>query len=150
MRDGPATSRTSLSPANLPAPSTHTQVGGWVTCVIAARLSVGLTLLATLRVLSRISLALDATFVGHPDLYLFVVMVGIPMMLNVGQAWIQDQVLKWKTRRSSHNGGQGKRDADEDDSAVGCIHSAGEVSALATTNNSRNRASEKGPLLGGL
>jgi hypothetical protein len=31
-------------------------------------------------------------FLGRPSLELFTVMVGIPMCLNVGQAWIQDQV----------------------------------------------------------
>ena len=65
------------------------QVAGWATCVVSARLSVGLTLMLTLVYMSRISRALDSAFKHHVNLELFVVMVGIPMLLNVGQAWIQ-------------------------------------------------------------
>ncbi|EFJ46002.1 hypothetical protein VOLCADRAFT_118259 [Volvox carteri f. nagariensis] len=81
------------------------QAAGWVTCVVTARLSVGGTVLSTLKVVERMALALDRAFVGQPEAELFTVMVGIPMLLNVGQAWIQDQVLKWSARRRIKRGG---------------------------------------------
>ncbi|GIL79670.1 hypothetical protein Vretimale_12257 [Volvox reticuliferus] len=81
------------------------QAAGWVTCVVAARLSVGATVMSMLRMVAEIARSLDRTFAGQPDAELFTVMVGIPMLLNVGQAWIQDQVLKWSARRRIKRGG---------------------------------------------
>ncbi|KAG2435771.1 hypothetical protein HXX76_006967 [Chlamydomonas incerta] len=81
------------------------QAAGWVTCVVSARLSVGVTVLSTLRLMAALAGGLDKAFAGKPDAELFTVMVGIPMLLNVGQAWIQDQVLKWSARRRIKRGG---------------------------------------------
>ena len=65
---------------------------GQVNRVDSARLSVGATVLSTLRLVAELARGLDRAFLGKPDAELFTVMVGIPMLLNVGQAWIQDQV----------------------------------------------------------
>ncbi|KAG2451255.1 hypothetical protein HYH02_003862 [Chlamydomonas schloesseri] len=81
------------------------QAAGWVTCVVSARLSVGATVLSTLALMGALAGGLDRLFGGRPDAELFTVMVGIPMLLNVGQAWIQDQVLKWTARRRIKRGG---------------------------------------------
>jgi hypothetical protein len=70
------------------------QAAGWVTCVVTARLSVGATVLSTLRLMAELARGLDTAFAGQPDAELLTVMVGIPMLLNVGQAWIQDQVRR--------------------------------------------------------
>ncbi len=59
---------------------------------MSARLTVGAVVLLGLGVLAEAARGLDRAFVGQPHLELFTVMVGIPMTLNVGQAWIQDQV----------------------------------------------------------
>lgn len=118
------------------------QVAGWATCVVSARLSVGVTLLLTLTYMSRISRALDRAFKHHVDLELFVVMVGIPMLLNVGQAWIQDQVLKWKIRRHSTPRWD-SNSVDDDNSGPN-----GELQVLVAPGHGRNRSSERVPLLG--
>eukprot|EP00198_Chlamydomonas_reinhardtii_P002764 XP_001692100.1 predicted protein [Chlamydomonas reinhardtii] len=77
------------------------QAAGWVTCVVSARLSVGVTVLSSLRLMGALAGGLDRVCAGHPEAELFTVMVGIPMLLNVGQAWIQDQaagspVFPWR------------------------------------------------------
>uniref|UniRef100_A0A7S0Y9J2 Uncharacterized protein n=1 Tax=Polytomella parva TaxID=51329 RepID=A0A7S0Y9J2_9CHLO len=78
------------------------QVIGWVICVFISRLTVGMTVVLGIPILEKAAKCLDRWFDGHPDLYLFTVMVGCPMILNVGQAWIQDQVLKWKIKLHHH------------------------------------------------
>ncbi|GFR49276.1 hypothetical protein Agub_g11256, partial [Astrephomene gubernaculifera] len=80
------------------------QAAGWVVCVVSARLSVGATVLASMRLVAAVARGLDRAFAGRPHAELFTVMVGIPMLLNVGQAWIQDQVLKWSARRRIKRG----------------------------------------------
>eukprot|EP00955_Chlamydomonas_euryale_P077153 362866-Chlamydomonas_euryale.AAC.24 len=72
----------------------------WMTCVVTARVIVGVVIITSIPVLSHVTNALDKHFYGHPGVYLFTVMVGIPVVVNVGQAWIQDQVLKWKHRQT--------------------------------------------------
>lgn len=85
------------------------QAAGWVTCVVTARLSVGATVLSTLRLVAELARGLDTAFTGRPDAELLTVMVGIPMLLNVGQAWIQDQVrgLKVTTQGMKVSRGMG-------------------------------------------
>lgn len=39
---------------------------------------------------------LDAAFAGHPTRLLFFVMICGPLAMNLIQAWIQDQVLRWR------------------------------------------------------
>jgi hypothetical protein len=80
------------------------QVVFWVTCVVTARSIVGVVVISSIPVLQQLTQALDRKFEGHPDLYIFTVMVGIPIFINVGQAWIQDQVLKWKIRKKPKAG----------------------------------------------
>lgn len=77
------------------------QVVAWVLCVVSARTITGCVVVSLIPVLKAITAFMDSKFVGHPDTYLFVVMVGIPFIVNIGQAWIQDQVLKWKHKK--HN-----------------------------------------------
>ena len=49
-------------------------------------------------VLVDIASAIDDLFDGHPHLLLFAVMVICPVGMNLIQAWIQDNILKWKQR----------------------------------------------------
>ena len=60
--------------------------------MVLARTVTGLVVILAIPYLQLVALALDAKFVGHPDVFLFTVMVAIPLLCNVGQAWIQDQV----------------------------------------------------------
>ncbi|KAG2501773.1 hypothetical protein HYH03_000273 [Edaphochlamys debaryana] len=92
------------------------QAAGWVTCVVSARLSVGAAVLSSLALLAAAARRLDTWFGGRVDAELFTVMVGIPMLLNVGQAWIQDQVLKWTARRRIKRGGGGDSGGGSSDS----------------------------------
>jgi len=86
------------------------QVASWVLCVISARSVVGAVILLFSPAFMFITANLDARFVGRPDQYLYTVMVALPLVVNVGQAWIQDQVLKWTGRK--HPGD--RRDHDHD------------------------------------
>ncbi|KAJ9514047.1 hypothetical protein V8C86DRAFT_1816524 [Haematococcus lacustris] len=76
------------------------QVAVWVGCVVCARSCVGLCVLLLAPGFQLVTAALDLYFRGRPDTYLYTVMVAIPLVVNVGQAWIQDQVLKWKHKRA--------------------------------------------------
>ncbi|GAX83167.1 hypothetical protein CEUSTIGMA_g10593.t1 [Chlamydomonas eustigma] len=75
------------------------QVCFWVINVVTARLIVGLVIYINIPALQQLTLSLDQRFQGRPGTYLFTVMVGIPVFINIGQAWIQDQVLKWRIRK---------------------------------------------------
>jgi hypothetical protein len=75
------------------------QVCFWVFNVVTARLIVGLVIYINIPALQLLTLSLDQKFKGRPETYLFTVMVGIPVFINIGQAWIQDQVLKWRIRK---------------------------------------------------
>ena len=70
------------------------QVGFWVLSVISARLIVGVTVISSIPLLRSITGRLDTHFAGHADVYLFTVMVCIPLIINCGQAWLQDQVRR--------------------------------------------------------
>ncbi len=70
------------------------QVTFWVLCVITARTVVGATILSLAQVFQGLTMYLDRRFAGRPHVYLYTVMVGIPMVINIGQAWIQDQVCE--------------------------------------------------------
>ena len=50
-------------------------------------------------VLIDIATFIDRLFAGHPHLLLFAVMVMCPVLMNLIQAWIQDNILKWKNRK---------------------------------------------------
>ena len=50
-------------------------------------------------VLIDIATFIDRLFSGHPHLLLFAVMVLCPVLMNLIQAWIQDNILKWRTRK---------------------------------------------------
>lgn len=73
----------------------------WMLCVVTARTIVGVVVISSIPALQLITTSMDRQFKGHPDLYIFTVMVGIPVFINIGQAWIQDQVLKWRHRKAS-------------------------------------------------
>lgn len=77
------------------------QVVFWVLCVVTARLIVGVVVISTIPQLRLFTSALDAHFSGNPTLYVFTVTVFIPVFINIGQAYIQDQVLKWRIRKRS-------------------------------------------------
>eukprot|EP00798_Chlamydomonas_sp_ICE-L_P009933 gene9933-7803_t len=74
------------------------QAIGWMGCVVTARLIVGVVVVSSIPLLQDTTLWLDRYFHGHEDMYLFTVMVGIPVVINCGQAWIQDQVLKFRRK----------------------------------------------------
>jgi hypothetical protein len=80
------------------------QVLFWMSCVVTARVVVGFVVVSNIPVFSIVTNALDDHFEGHPDVFLFTVMVCIPVVVNVGQAWIQDQVLKWSHRQTKEPG----------------------------------------------
>ncbi|KAG1667850.1 hypothetical protein FOA52_011038 [Chlamydomonas sp. UWO 241] len=81
------------------------QVVFWMSCVVTARVIVGCIVVSSIPVLSIVTDALDDHFEGHPEVFLFTVMVAIPVVVNVGQAWIQDQVLKWSHRQTKEHRG---------------------------------------------
>lgn len=64
-----------------------------------ARSTVGITILVGKGIFEMLTASIEAQFKGHPDALLFTVMVAIPLLLNIGLAWIQDAVLKWKSTR---------------------------------------------------
>ncbi len=68
------------------------QVAFWVGCVVTARSIVGLVLLTLAPFFASVTTSMDRRFEGRPSTYLYTVMVCIPLVVNVGQAWIQDQV----------------------------------------------------------
>lgn len=53
---------------------------------------VGALILTFAAAFTAITSSLDSRFVGRPDVYLYTVMVAIPLVVNVGQAWIIDVV----------------------------------------------------------
>ncbi|KXZ55510.1 hypothetical protein GPECTOR_2g1059 [Gonium pectorale] len=145
------------------------QAAGWVICVVSARLSVGATVLSTLRLMAALAHGLDAAFRGRPEAELFTVMVGIPMLLNVGQAWIQDQVLKWTARRRikrgmteslgsgsdapllQHSSGSGSGGSGSSGNLLGGGEMQVQVLIAAASGAGRNRAgSDKAPLMSGM
>ncbi|MEW5319042.1 MAG: hypothetical protein WDW38_010218 [Sanguina aurantia] len=75
------------------------QSTAWMLCVVVARSTVGVTILLGKRLFEILTASIEARFRGHPDALLFTVMVAIPLTLNIGLAWIQDAVLKWKSTR---------------------------------------------------
>lgn len=84
----------------------HLQVAGWVSCVVSARLTVGAVILTTAPLLVRLLRRIDAHFAGHKEMLLLLVMVGLPMLLNVGQAWLQVSVQCYVPDHACMNGGQ--------------------------------------------
>lgn len=80
------------------------QVFFWVLCVVTARLLVGLVVINNIGIFQLVTLKMDARFHHNPDTYLFIIMVGIPITFNILQAWIQDQVLKFKIAGVSTGG----------------------------------------------
>jgi len=80
------------------------QVVEWMSCVVLARTIVGCCVVLLIPLLRIVSSFMDRQFKGRPDVYLLTVMVCIPLVLNVGLAYIQDQVLKWK-----HGSGVGRK-----------------------------------------
>jgi len=108
------------------------QVFAWASCVVTARSIVGVTVVSLIAPLSRVTSFMDSKFVGHPDAYLYTVMVCIPLVMNVGQAWIQDQVLKWTHKKHAswdkHEGHDGRRDSDDGEAGHGSGRKAAEAS----------------------
>lgn len=68
------------------------QVLEWMGCVVVARTVVGCCVVILIPVLRNVSSFMDRQFGARPDAYLLTVMVCIPLIVNVGLAYIQDQV----------------------------------------------------------
>lgn len=71
------------------------QLAQFSVCVVIARLVCGTVVVTGAGALAHVAAALDRAFHGHPTLLLYFVMVACPVCMNTGQAWVQDQVLKW-------------------------------------------------------
>jgi len=63
-----------------------------MSCVVLARTIVGCCVVLLIPLLQLVSGYMDGQFEGRPDVYLFTVMVYIPLVVNVGLAYVQDQV----------------------------------------------------------
>eukprot|EP01025_Chloroclados_australasicus_P024771 TRINITY_DN24850_c0_g1_i1.p1 TRINITY_DN24850_c0_g1~~TRINITY_DN24850_c0_g1_i1.p1 ORF type:complete len:337 (+),score=33.94 TRINITY_DN24850_c0_g1_i1:185-1195(+) len=68
-------------------------------CVVLARVICGVLIICGGAPLSVVAAALDRAFQGHPDVLLLFVMVCCPMAMNMLQAYIQDQWLKFRGRQ---------------------------------------------------
>lgn len=68
-------------------------------------------------VLAHVAATLDAAFHGHPTLLLYFVMVACPVLMNTGQAWVQDQFLKWGAWGPGGAGPPAPRRSDDGDQA---------------------------------
>lgn len=71
------------------------QLAQFSACVVAARVTCGAVVIAGASRLAHGAAALDRAFRGHPTALLFFVMVVCPVLMNTGQAWVQDHFLKW-------------------------------------------------------
>eukprot|EP00210_Caulerpa_lentillifera_P005924 g5663.t2 len=71
----------------------------WVFVTIISRFVCGLCIyLLKGSILRDIAKEIDSVFAGHPHFLLFCVMIMCPVLMNLIQAWIQDNFLKFKTR----------------------------------------------------
>lgn len=71
------------------------QLAQFSACVVVARMLCGAVVIIAAPLLVHTAATLDSAFHGHPTLLLFFVMVACPVLMNTGQACIQDQFLKW-------------------------------------------------------
>lgn len=71
------------------------QLAQFSVCVVIARMLCGTVVIVGTGALAPVAAALDRAFRGHPALLLYFVMVACPVCMNTGQAWLQDQFLKW-------------------------------------------------------
>jgi hypothetical protein len=78
------------------------QLTEWMLMNIISRVVCGFIIIPLSPLLQVISEAVDYSFRGHPNVLLFSVMVAWPMLMNMAQAWVQDQVLKWKRQAGTH------------------------------------------------
>jgi hypothetical protein len=73
------------------------QVMEFSICVVVARAFCGVGVAALSAALSGAAATLDSLFVGNPRGLLFTVMICCPLLMNLGQAWVQDHFLAWKS-----------------------------------------------------
>eukprot|EP00892_Ulva_mutabilis_P001099 jgi/Ulvmu1/10990/UM007_0170.1 len=83
------------------------QLAQFTACVIAARILCGAAVITSSPLLAHVAASLDTAFRGHPSLLLYFVMVACPVLMNTGQAWVQDQFLKWGSWDQAGSGGGG-------------------------------------------
>lgn len=76
---------------------TRVQLTQFSICVIAARICCGVVVITFAGALAAVAAVMDSCFKGHPTELLLFVMVVFPVLMNTGQAWIQDQFLKWRS-----------------------------------------------------
>lgn len=73
------------------------QLTEFTVCVVAARLCCAAFVLLLSPALVGAARALDRAFENHPVALLFTVMICCPVLMNVAQAWVQDQFLAWRS-----------------------------------------------------
>lgn len=91
------------------------QLGAWVVIVIAGRVCNALIEWAAWKPLNTLAAILGYPLRNHPQLELAIVMITCPVLLNIFQAFIQDQFLKRSARRKQ----QEKREQQETSPLLG-------------------------------